>query len=287
METILITGANGQLGCSFRRIVHQYSDCFQFLFTDIEDLNIGDYDKIYEFCSKNRVDIIINAAAYTQVDLAEQDIESAYLINSTGVSNLVKVCKKLSIFLVHISTDYIFDGEFKGAYTEDMLPNPISVYGESKLEGEVKVLESEVPSIIIRTSWLYSEFGKNFLKTMLKLTAEKAEITVVSDQTGTPTYTGDLVNTIMACIEKKEQIRAPEIFHFSNSGVCSWFEFATFINQTLRRNCKIIPISDNEYPTAAKRPRNSLLSKEKLKKFLKIEIDSWEEGVRKCLSNLI
>jgi len=287
MKTILITGANGQLGCCLQDIASQYSASFQFLFTDIEEIDITRFDSIYDFCFRQKVDIIINAAAYTQVDLAEQEIERAYLINSKGVSNIVDVCKKLSIFLVHISTDYIFDGSFNGAYTEEMIPNPISVYGQSKWEGESKVIESGIPSIMIRTSWLYSEYGKNFLKTILKLTKEKEEIQVVSDQTGTPTYAGDLAEVVMKCLEKSDLVLKPEIFHFSNSGVCNWYEFALLINQISGENCKIIPILGKDYPIKAKRPKNSLFSKEKLKKFLNIEIATWEESAKKCLKKLV
>ncbi len=287
MKTILITGANGQLGCCLQDIAPQYSKSFHFLFTDIEKMDISNFDSIYQFCLKEKVDIIINAAAYTQVDLAEQEMESAYLINCTGVFNIVEVCKKLSIFLVHVSTDYIFDGAYNGEYTEDMIPNPISVYGKSKWEGESKVLESGIPSIIIRTSWLYSEYGKNFLKTILKLTKEKEELQIVNDQTGTPTYAGDLADVVLKCIEKKNQIVSPEIFHFSNSGVCNWYEFALLINLISGNSCKILPIYEKDYPTIAKRPKNSLLSKEKLKKFLNIKIAPWEESVEKCLTKLV
>jgi dTDP-4-dehydrorhamnose reductase len=287
MKTILITGANGQLGCCLQDIATQYSESFQFLFTDIEEMDISKFDSVYNFCTKQKVDIIINAAAYTQVDLAEQEIELVHLINCEGVSNIVEVCKKLSIFLVHISTDYIFDGTFNGAYTEEMIPNPISVYGKSKWEGESKVLESGISSIIIRTSWLYSEYGKNFLKTILKLTKEKEDIQVVSDQTGTPTYAGDLAEVVMKCIEKRDQVLKPEIFHFSNSGVSNWYAFALLITKISGANCKITPISEKDYPTNAKRPKNSLFSKEKLKKFLNIEIANWEESVQKCLKKLV
>lgn len=271
------------MGCCLQDIATQYSESFQFLFTDIEEMDISNIDTIYDFCSRHNVDVIINAAAYTQVDLAEKEVELAHLINSEGVSNIVEVCKRLSIFLVHISTDYIFDGTYNGAYTEEMIPNPISVYGKSKWEGEAKILESSIPSIIIRTSWLYSEYGKNFLKTILKLTKEKEEIQVVSDQTGTPTYAGDLAEVVMKCIEKRDQVLKPEIFHFSNSGVCNWYAFALLINQISGEKCKITPISEKDYPTNAKRPKNSLFSKEKLKKFLNIEIAPWEESVQKCL----
>jgi dTDP-4-dehydrorhamnose reductase len=287
MKTILVTGSKGQLGCCLQDLSGQYLDNYRFIFADIEELDIANIKSVEPFFRQNKIDIVINAAAYTQVDLAEVHASSAFLINSTGVSNLVKMCKLFNIFLVHISTDFVFDGRLQGAYTEDQLPNPISEYGKSKLAGEQEVLESGIRSIILRTSWLYSKYGKNFLKTILKIAQEREEIKVISDQKGTPTYGRDLAEIIIKLIAKEEAIKGSEIFHYSNSGECSWYEFAQLIVELSGQKSKVIPILEEEYPTVARRPKNSVLSKEKLKKFLNIEIPTWEEGVKKCIREIL
>jgi dTDP-4-dehydrorhamnose reductase len=286
MEKILVTGSKGQLGLSVADISYHYLEQYYFYYTDIEDLDITSFDDVFNFCKQKEITIIINAAAYTAVDLAENFPEKCFAINRDGVRNLAIVSEKLGIFFVHTSTDYIFDGESELPYKEDDLPNPISIYGQSKLEGELVLKSILKKGVIIRTSWLYSIYGKNFLKTMLELSKKQKEIQVVADQFGTPTCASDLAEVIMEIIKKKEYIDTIEVFHYSNSGSCTWYEFASFIISKAGLNCQVTPINSTEYKTKAKRPKHSEFNKGKVKNFLGIEIPKWELSAEKTIKKL-
>jgi len=252
MKRILITGSEGQLGKTFRKISANGSLGYEFFFTDLFEIDITDIESIRTYCKSKSIDFLINCAAYTAVDQAEEDSENAYLINSTGVSNLATVCEELGIFMVHISTDYVFDGDLD-IPIEDSVPHPQSVYGASKLSGEEKMKASGVHGIIIRTSWLYSEFGNNFVFTILRLAREREKISVVDDQIGSPTNSTDLAKVILQFLVKSEKIVGCEIFHYSNLGRCSWYEFAQYIVKRKGLTCVIEAISTEEYPQKAKR----------------------------------
>lgn len=283
MKRILITGSEGQLGKTFRKISSKRSLGYEFIFTDLFELDITDIESIRTYCKSKSIDFLINCAAYTAVDQAEEDPENAYLINSTGVSNLATVCEELDIFMVHISTDYVFDGDFD-IPIEDSVPHPQSVYGASKLSGEEKMKASGVHGIIIRTSWLYSEFGNNFVFTILRLAREREKISVVDDQIGSPTNSTDLAEVILQFLEKSEKIVGCEIFHYSNMGRCSWYEFAKYIVKKKGLTCVIEAISTEEYPQKAKRPHNSVLHKSKMINFLETVPPNWEDSLDKVLS---
>lgn len=287
MLNILVTGSNGQLGMSIREISHTFLTQFQFFFTDIEELDITQEHAIVDYCRSKNIDIIINTAAYTAVDYAEENPELCYRINKDGVKNLAYSAKELGLFMVHISTDYVFDGSIETPYQESYPTNPISVYGQSKLEGELMMQEAEINGLIIRTSWLYSVYGNNFLKTILTLSRERAELKIVNDQFGTPTNSQDLAQIILKLVQQKERIVGTEIFHYSNSGRCTWYEFGRFIIENSGSSCKVIPIETAEFPTKARRPQYSELSKEKLKKFLDVEIPDWRLGVEATIKKLI
>ncbi len=285
MKTILVTGANGQLGNEIKKASNKFS-LFNFLFTDVNNLNITDEKELEDFFSINKINFIINCAAYTNVDKAETEKDKAEKINVFAVENLAKLSKKHKAHLIHISTDYVFDGNSKIPYIETDKTNPQSIYGETKLGGENSAKKA-YKYIIIRTSWLYSSFGHNFVKTMLRLGTDKKEINIVSDQIGSPTYAKDLALIILKIISKtnKDNNNFIEgIFHFSNEGICSWQEFAAEIMQQKKLKCKVNPISTLEYPTPAKRPKYSLLNKTKIKKTFNIEIRNWESALSECLS---
>lgn len=287
MERVLVTGSQGQLGQSIAEISKRYEKQFCFFFTDIEELDITVFDDVLHYCQKNKITIIINAAAYTAVDLAEDFPEKCYTINRDGVKNLATVSELLGIFMVHISTDYVFDGDSEIPYVEEDQPNPISVYGKSKLEGENAIKLDLKRGVIIRTSWLYSIYGKNFLKTMIELSRKQKEIQVVADQYGSPTCGTDLAIAIMEIINKRELIKGIEIFHYSNAGSCSWFDFASFIISKTGEDCQVRPISSTEYKTKAKRPKHSEFNKSKVKNFIGIEIPKWELSAENTIKRLI
>ena len=225
----------------------------------------------------------MNCAAYTNVDKAEDESEIADLINHIGVKNLAESCKERDGFLIHISTDYVFDGTKNTPYTETDETSPLGVYGETKLRGENAIINSGCEFVIIRTSWLYSSFGNNFLKTMQRLTAEKESLKVVFDQVGTPTYAGDLANVIYTIIQKEEPSINNQIYHYSNEGVCSWYDFAVAINEAFGHNCNIKPCHSNEFPSKVTRPSFSVLDKTKLKNALGIEIQYWHDSLYRCI----
>jgi len=284
---ILITGANGQLGSELKALSQKFSN-INFHFTDVEDLDITDRDRLPKYIANKNFEFIINCAAYTNVDKAEEDKDKAFLINQTAVRNLVSAAHKSGSKLLHISTDYVFDGKSFVPYKESHKTNPISIYGKSKYAGEQEVIGGNAKAIIIRTSWLYSQFGKNFVKTIYKLASEREQLNVIFDQIGTPTNARDLAKIILLIIEQNNTaiFDQKEIYHFSNEGVCSWFDFARKIVEYKDLNCRIIPIETTEYPTPAPRPNYSVLNKKKIKELLKIEIPHWEDSLKETLKNI-
>lgn len=284
MKHILVTGANGQLGREIQLLSSQYSHTFYF--TDIDTLDILDTKKVEEFFKKNKIDFVINCAAYTAVDAAETNKDKAYQLNAIAVRNLAEITSKQKAFLVHISTDYVFNGKHYKPYTENDSTQPTSIYGRTKFEGEIEMLFNIKRGIIIRTSWLYSAFGSNFVKTMLRLSAEKESLNVVYDQIGTPTYAGDLAKAILELIPQTERIKQTEIYHFSNEGVCSWYDFAKEIVIMAKQDCIINPIVSKDYPTEAIRPHFSVLDKSKFKKTFGLEIPYWKDSLRKCITQI-
>lgn len=289
MDTkIIITGANGQLGRELQNIAGLYP-ALQFIFTDVNELDITNHNACVEFVEKHRPHFLINCAAYTAVDKAEEDKNNATKINVDAVKNLTEACKQTGCALVHISTDYVFDGKNYRPYVETDETNPQSVYGETKLQGE-KIALAYNKSMVIRTSWLYSAYGNNFVKTMLRLGNERKELNVVFDQIGTPTYAADLAKAILDIINKTvlgNKNFEPGIFHYSNEGVCSWYDFAQTIMQTAKIDCMVKPIETKDYPTAAKRPFYSVLNKSKIKFIFDIEIPHWEKSMQHCINILL
>lgn len=286
MKKIVITGSLGQLGRCLQDITNQYAD-FDYKFVDVDELDICNKEQVKLFFDDYKPDFCINTAAYTAVDKAEKDTQKAFDVNANGVKNLAKSCLKYNTVLIHISTDFVFDGTKSTPYTEDDLPNPISVYGASKWEGE-KHIQSILPKhIIIRTSWLYSPYGNNFVKTMLRLAETKSMLSVVDDQIGTPTNACDLAQGIMQVISKQvllENNNDKETFygtyHFSNEGACCWYDFAQKIFDINKIMIDLQPIPTSSYPTPAKRPMYSVLDKTKIKTVFGFQIKSWEESLK-------
>jgi dTDP-4-dehydrorhamnose reductase len=283
MKKILVTGANGQLGQCLQKISSQFEE-FEFIFTDSETLDITNKEEVNDFFWQNAPDFCINAAAYTAVDLAETEVEIAFLVNADGTENLAEACAENNAQFIHVSTDYVFDGENNLAYTEEDFTNPLGVYGASKLAGDELALEVNPCSVILRTSWVYSEFGKNFVKTMLSLFATKEELNIVADQFGQPTNANDLAEAIMKII-KSEKI-TPGIFNFSNLGRISWFDFAEKIAELSEAKIKLNAIETSQYPTPAKRPKNSVLDLDKISKTYAIQLKPWEESLEDCVQIL-
>lgn len=283
MKKILVTGANGQLGQCLQKISSQFEE-FEFIFTDSEILDITNKEEVNDFFWQNAPDFCINAAAYTAVDLAETELEKAFLVNADGAENLAEACAENNAQFIHVSTDYVFDGENNLAYTEEDFTNPLGVYGASKLAGDELALEVNPCSVILRTSWVYSEFGKNFVKTMLNFFATKEELNIVADQFGQPTNANDLAEAIMKII-KSEKI-TPGIFNFSNLGRISWFDFAKKIAELSEAKIKLNAIETSQYPTPAKRPKNSVLDLDKISKTYGIQLKPWEESLEDCVQIL-
>lgn len=281
---ILVTGSNGQVGSEIKSISSDYS--YNFFFTDRNNIDITSKDDIRKFSQTNSINVIINCAAYTAVDKAESDHQNADLVNRKAVKKLSIVAKELNIKLIHISTDYVFDGKNFKPYVEEFQTNPQSVYGKTKLDGENEMRDiNPLNSIIIRTSWVYSYYGNNFVKTMLRLGKEKEELGVIFDQVGTPTYAKDLAITILDIIPQIENSKV-EVYNYSNEGVLSWYDFAKEIMKMAKLNCKIKPIETYQYPTPAKRPHFSLLNKSKIKSKFNLEIPYWKDGLDDCLKRL-
>lgn len=279
---ILVTGANGQLGSELKLALKQ--NIFKVFFTDIDDLDITNIDNIRSFVIKNNIDTIVNCAAYTAVDKAEDELDKADLINHLAVKNLAEVAKEVNAFLIHISTDYVFSGTNYTPYTENDPTNATGVYGKTKLKGEKAIIEKGINYNIIRTSWLYSSFGNNFVKTILRLANERDSLKVIFDQIGTPTYAADLANTIVSILNSNNWESG--IYHYSNEGVASWYDFALAISELASAKAKISPCRTEEYPTKAKRPYYSVLDKSKIKQQYGNEIPHWRKSLAKCL-NLI
>jgi dTDP-4-dehydrorhamnose reductase len=281
---ILVTGANGQLASELRLLESAYPG-FHFMFQSKQDLPINDYERMLRFFKTNHPAFCINCAAYTAVDRAEAEKEQAYLVNAEAVGKLAEICRGEQCKFLHISTDYVFDGKSSVPYTENDPVDPVNVYGASKLEGERLAMKLNKESVIIRSSWLYSSLGNNFVKTMIGLMQKKAEINVVYDQTGSPTYAADLAGAIMHIIEFKEWI--PGIYHYSNAGNTSWYGFATAIRDLIGSNCKINAIPGSQYPTAAKRPSYSLLDTGLIKVRFGLSIPNWEKSLERCLKKIM
>ena len=282
-KNILVTGANGQLGRSLQKISSRYGESM-FYFTDIDTLNICEKQQLADFIYSNDFSYILNCAAYTAVDKAEDDRENCMRINRDAVQIIGEVAASKGVKVVHISTDYVFDGTATRPYREEDKTNPQSFYGQSKLEGEITLQQVCPDAVIIRTSWLYSEYGANFVKTMLRLGNEQTALKVVCDQTGSPTYAEDLAAAMMAMVEHNPFV--PGIYHFANEGVCSWYDFAVKIMDLAGLNCRVYPIQTQEYPTRAIRPAYSVLDKEKIKSVYNLSIPRWEESLEKCLKLL-
>lgn len=282
---ILVTGANGQLGSEMRRLGAVSPN--NYIFTDVAELDITDAAAVLSMVKNNDIAVIINCAAYTNVDKAESDEATAELINSTAVKNLAVAAKETDATLFHVSTDYVFGSEGNTPRTEDMPLSPLGVYGRTKLNGELAIKESCCKALIFRTAWLYSEFGNNFLKTMMRLTAEREQLNVVFDQVGTPTYAGDLALAIFSIIEAGVYAGNEGVYHFSNEGVCSWYDFAIEIAAAAgNTNCRIEPCHSCEFPSPVTRPPYSVLDKTKIKKTFDIDIPHWRESMEYCIKRI-
>ena len=281
-KKILVTGANGQLGSELRALASAYSD-FDFIFTSRQELRVEDSDSVNRFFSTHHPDFCINCAAYTAVDKAETEEDEAYLINAAAVGMLADACTSYHAKLIHLSTDYVFDGSADKPYAEDAPVNPQSAYGRSKLAGEQLAIESR-GAIVIRTSWVHSPFGKNFVKTMLRLMQEKPEINVVSDQFGSPTYAADLADAILRIISSGKWI--PGIYHYYNDGIITWHQFAEAIRDLSGSKCRVNAIPTSAYPTPAKRPAYSVLNTEKIRKTFDIIVPGWHTSLVRCYDRI-
>ncbi|MDQ7046866.1 MAG: dTDP-4-dehydrorhamnose reductase [Sulfurovum sp.] len=284
MLNVLVTGSHGQLGSEIQALSSHYD--YNFFFTDRNSLDISNETAIKTFISLNKISTIINCAAYTAVDKAEDDVENADKINHLAVKYLAQIAKEKSIKLIHISTDYVFDGKNHRPYIESDTTNPNGVYGKTKLDGENAMLTiNPSSSIIIRTSWVYSSYGANFVKTMLRLGKERDSLGVIFDQVGTPTYARDLAQAILEIVPQVAN-KNVEIYNYSNEGVCSWYDFAKAIFELSHIECDVKPIESKEYPTPAERPHYSLLNKAKIKKTFNISISYWKESLVECLEKI-
>ena len=282
-KNILVTGANGQLGTSLKQVMRDNGipeDNFHF--TDIDTLDITDPTAVNSFCRDRSVDAIVNLAAYTQVDKAESDRERAFAINAGAVHNLAEAALQFGCFMIQISTDYVFDGEANTPYQVTDAVAPVSVYGASKAEGERHILSIAKQAAIIRTAWLYSAYGNNFFKTMMRLGKEKSEISVVNDQRGCPTYAPDLAKAILSVLAQADKVDGVEFFHYTNEGNITWYDFAKAIMETSGSHCRVNPVTSAEYPTPTKRPAYSVLDLSAIKEKFGICIPNWEDGLKRC-----
>lgn len=295
---VLVTGANGQLGQSLQFIAENYPHSshfgeqakqIDFVFCPSAELDITNLDNCKAIFSKYKPNYCINTAAYTAVDKAESEIEKAFAINVTGAKNLAIVCKEQDAVLLHVSTDFVFDGNKKAPYTEEDVPNPTGVYGQTKLDGEKAIQETFEKHFIIRTSWVYSQFGNNFMKTMLRLASERDSLSVVNDQVGTPTNAVDLAEVLVTIIKSQIPNSKPQInygiYNFSSEGQCSWYDFAKEIFENNGIKIDVKPIPTTSFPTPAKRPSYSVLDKSKIKSAFKIDIKTWEERLKEMQTN--
>jgi len=293
---VLVTGANGQLGQSIQFIAHKYPN-IQFVYTDYLEMDITNFENCQSVFAVHKPQFCINTAAYTAVDKAESEVEKAHLINAVGPENLAKVCKEFDTVLLHISTDFIFDGtstslSMTNGYKETDIPNPQSVYGQTKLDGELAIQNNWEKYFIVRTSWVYSQFANNFMKTMLRLASERDTLSVVHDQIGTPTNAVDLAEVLLKIIQSchAELVSVSPnnfgVYNFSNEGICSWYDFAKEIFQQNAISINLNPIPTEAYPTPASRPAYSVLDKTKIKKVFHIEIKEWKDSLKECLTQL-
>jgi dTDP-4-dehydrorhamnose reductase len=290
-QIILVSGKNGQLGRELQSLA-TLNQSFQFIFFDKNELSIGDEQSIKNIFEKFSPSFFINCAAYTAVDKAETEKEPAYKINAESVGIIAGYCSQHRTKLIHISTDYVFDGKGNKPYKEDDVTNPVNYYGFTKLRGEELALQNNADAIIIRTSWVYSKYGNNFVKTMLRLMHERKEINVVNDQFGSPTYAKDLAEAIVRIVNGQWSIEShfspltSHVFHFSNDGIISWYDFAVAIKEIKKLNCAINPIPTSAYPTPAKRPAYSGLDKTKIVNTFNVELKNWKESLEQCLAQL-
>ncbi len=282
---VLVTGSKGQLGRSILDRMKSFPS-LEIMFTDIEELNITRQPELQKFVTANKFDCIINCAGYTAVDKAESEAELAYTINAIAVKYLAKISAKNNIALIHISTDYVFDGNKSSPYLETDKPKPQGIYAKTKYEAEKQLLKLASHAVIIRTSWLYSEYGNNFVKTIKKHAEKKQVLKVVCDQVGSPTYAGDLAEVILGLISSQSIPKGIRIYHYANEGIASWYDFAKAITELENLNCRILPIPSSEYPLPAPRPFYSVLSKVKIKRENKIEIPYWRDSLKTCLLNM-
>ncbi|MBT0607947.1 dTDP-4-dehydrorhamnose reductase [Aequorivita echinoideorum] len=283
MSTILVTGAHGQLGSEIRKISTNFAQ-FNFVFAGRDEMPLENKDAIVSFLEKTKPSCIINAGAYTAVDKAETERELADQVNHIAVGVIAKWCKLNNTKLIHISTDYVFDGNSQIPLDEAAKTAPVNWYGETKLRGEEAILEAMNDAIIIRTAWVYSEYGNNFVKTMLRLLKERDRLTVVNDQIGAPTYALDLAEAILKIVSSGKWETG--IFHYSNKGKISWFDFAIAIKELAQLECEVVPVPSSQFPTAAKRPNYSLLDTSKIEKTYGVQIPFWKDSLRKCLFEL-
>ncbi|MDR1517584.1 MAG: dTDP-4-dehydrorhamnose reductase [Dysgonamonadaceae bacterium] len=285
---VLVTGGYGQLGNELKLRSEQTNSAFRFIFTDADTLDITDRQQVEAFVEQHSIRYIVNCAAYTAVDKAESDEELCYKINCTGPENLAVAATKNGCRLIHVSTDYVFDGEGTKPYRESDATNPQSVYGRTKLQGEQAILKAAPDAVIVRTAWLYSTFGKNFVKTMLQLMHDRPDLNIVADQRGTPTYAADLAEMIVHIMEEAErQEWKPGVYHFTNQGETTWFGFAEKIKAMAKMDsCTLRPVNTAEYKTAAKRPAYSVLDKTKIELAFHVVIPQWEDGLKRCLEKL-
>lgn len=280
---ILITGANGQLGNETRIVAEQFPQ-HNYFFTDVDTLDITDKNALLAFTNENSISCIVNCAAYTAVDRAEDDEALCHKINALAVQNLAEVAAAQNALIIHVSTDYVFDGTAHKPYTEDLRVCPTNVYGRTKLLGEELLMKACPNAIVVRTSWLYSAFGNNFVKTMMRLGAERDSLNVIFDQVGTPTYAADLAQAIFAIIATEHPQSG--IYHYSNEGVCSWYDFTVAILKNARISCQVNPIESSAYPVRTPRPHYSVLNKAKIKSTFHIEIPHWETSLVQCIKRL-
>lgn len=285
MKQILVTGSDGQLGSAIRLVSANFAH-LQFCFTDQSDLDICNVDALKQFLNENRFDYILNCAAYTAVDRAETDRERCYQVNTLAVENMAKCASEHGIRVIHVSTDYVYSGLNCKPYHEEEQPSPLSVYGQTKCDGERALLKYAPESVILRTSWLYSEFGANFVKTMIRLGAERTSLGVVYDQIGTPTYAVDLAEVMLQIVSAEQFIHG--IYNYSNEGVCSWYDFALKIHKMAAiKNCMVHPIETSDFPTPAMRPSYSVMNKRKIRDTYGIAISHWENSLQQCIDKLL
>lgn len=280
LPRIVITGAGGQLGSELRAIASSYPE-LEFVFVSRHDLPIENQSAVYEFFEAKRPQYCINCAAYTAVDKAESDREKAFLINGHATGTLASTCNKYGSGFIHISTDYVFNGKGTHPYTEDEEVDPVNTYGTSKLKGEELTIKQNPHAIIIRTSWVYSYYGSNFVKTMMRLMKERTTVNVVNDQQGSPTYAADLAKALIEIVKSGNWLSG--IYNYSNRGIITWYDFAMAIKELSGSSCNIIPVSASEFPTTAKRPGYSVLNTQKIESVYKVSIPGWKESLSKCI----